>query len=364
MHLILEVSGSSVGVVSGVEEVMWGDSADISQTTIFKWWTALESAASSGKTRSRFATTRFWELLCADIFYEKSPSSSNVGVRRATPKDEITFMSWALESPRSPFNLRLYPNDLKEDEQEDWSNNTYYDRPSDAKLDTMSSQAASLWKSLLYLDMSTPSIGSLLHGLLNRTRTADDGPMEDMTAERIRIHDELSPFDSSRTTIIKKLAEDHNLYWGESVLVEGNIREDAPWTGFFWEIEDKLRTRFGKELVCTLHRSTMKHHTNSTQSLNTVVKTRQERVAAMDASIMAATLSRRLFFTQNGDVGLAPASTRPGDEVFYVAGGATPLLLRLIDGGGLRYEVVGDCYLLGMNEEEPSVLQYHSIYLV
>jgi hypothetical protein len=86
----------------------------------------------------------------------------------------------------------------------------------------------------------------------------------------------------------------------------------------------------------------------------------------MDASIMAATLSRRLFFLKNGDVGLAPAGTSIGDEVFYAAGGATPLVLRSCTDGGRdqHYEVVGDCYLLGMNDQVPPLARYDAIYLV
>lgn len=86
----------------------------------------------------------------------------------------------------------------------------------------------------------------------------------------------------------------------------------------------------------------------------------------MDASIMAATLSRRLFFTRNGDIGLAPANTRVGDEVFYVAGAATPLILRSAADGARaqRCEVVGDCYLLGMNDKAPPLVRYDAMYLI
>lgn len=81
---------------------------------------------------------------------------------------------------------------------------------------------------------------------------------------------------------------------------------------------------------------------------------------------MAATLSRRLFFTKDWRVGLAPASTRRGDEVFYVAGAATPLILRRSTDGNRvdHYEVVGDCYVLGMNDVAPPSIRYESIYLV
>lgn len=232
---VLQVSASSTGVVSHVEEVMWGDSADVSRNTIAKWWAALENAGSTGRTR-------FWELLCAEIFCEKAPSSSNVGVRRTTTKDEITFMSWAIESPRSPFNLYPHPDEA---DQEVWPSDTYYDRPGDAHLDKMSSAAARLWKSLLYLDIDTPSTGLLLDGLLGRG-TADDEFFEANTSDSIR--DRLAPFDGDRTVLFEKLAE-HGFFLGDTMVANGRVQEDVPWVDVFWEMEHKLRTRFDGELV-------------------------------------------------------------------------------------------------------------------
>lgn len=356
---VLGVSASSIARVAQVEEVMWGDSANVTCNTILKWWMAMELEVSNG--RALFSSTRFWELLCAEIFCEKLPSSSNIGVRRTTSKDEITFMSWAIDSPRSPFNMRQYPNGGEGDEQESWSMNSYYDRIGNKDLDTMSSQAAGLWKSLLYLDISMPHAHSLLESLVTRS-TADSSCFGDVTSEDIR--GTLSPLKGRTKDVLKKISEEHGLFWGDSMMVDDNFKDDAPWSALFWEIQDKLTDKFGQELV----RSTPRlgtEDTDSTQSLHVATNTRQERIAAMDSSIMAATLSRRLFFTKDGDVGLAPADTRPGDEVFYVAGAATPLVLRAVDDDRVRhFEVVGDCYLLGMNDSGPSGLRYDATYLV
>lgn len=62
-------------------------------------------------------------------------------------------------------------------------------------------------------------------------------------------------------------------------------------------------------------------------------------------------LRRRTFFeAANGHIGLAPKSTRPGDEICVILGCQTPLILRS-DGRGTR-RIVGQCYVHGVMEGE------------
>lgn len=57
-----------------------------------------------------------------------------------------------------------------------------------------------------------------------------------------------------------------------------------------------------------------------------------------------------------GYVGVAPRSTKAGDEVFVVVGCQQPLVLRRqVGGGGHRYAVVGECYVEGCARGEPLV---------
>lgn len=61
-----------------------------------------------------------------------------------------------------------------------------------------------------------------------------------------------------------------------------------------------------------------------------------------------------------GYVGVAPRSTKAGDEVFVVVGCQQPLVLRRqigggVGGGGHRYTVVGECYVEGCARGEPLV---------
>lgn len=52
---------------------------------------------------------------------------------------------------------------------------------------------------------------------------------------------------------------------------------------------------------------------------------------------------RRLFVTENGSMGLAPADSREGDLIVYFSGGLYPFALR--PAGDDTFVMVGDCYL-------------------
>lgn len=58
------------------------------------------------------------------------------------------------------------------------------------------------------------------------------------------------------------------------------------------------------------------------------------------------TANRTLIATMDGQVGLGPCGTAPGDRVTALSGSDVPLLLREVDGGG--YEYVGEAFLEGI----------------
>ncbi|KAK0644234.1 heterokaryon incompatibility protein-domain-containing protein [Cercophora newfieldiana] len=62
-------------------------------------------------------------------------------------------------------------------------------------------------------------------------------------------------------------------------------------------------------------------------------------------------LSRRLFVTKGGYMGLGPREMQPGDEVFLVRGSRTPLVFRAKP-GSVQRELVGDCYVCGIMQGE------------
>ncbi|QDS74145.1 hypothetical protein FKW77_001233 [Venturia effusa] len=59
---------------------------------------------------------------------------------------------------------------------------------------------------------------------------------------------------------------------------------------------------------------------------------------------------RAMFETQAGHIGLAPRFAAPGDEVFAVVGSAYPMILR--KKADDLYEVVGPCYIAGLQQGE------------
>lgn len=61
------------------------------------------------------------------------------------------------------------------------------------------------------------------------------------------------------------------------------------------------------------------------------------------------------FLGTGGYVGVAPPSTKIGDEIFVVVGCQQPLVLRNCLKGANRYSVVGECYVEGCARGEPLV---------
>jgi Heterokaryon incompatibility protein (HET) len=86
----------------------------------------------------------------------------------------------------------------------------------------------------------------------------------------------------------------------------------------------------------------------------------RDEAIATDRAIASATTSRRFFITDNEFMGLGPKTMRAGDEVFVLAGGTTPFLLRpvgkrnipRVDGAKECFELVGDCYVHGIMDGE------------
>ena len=66
-------------------------------------------------------------------------------------------------------------------------------------------------------------------------------------------------------------------------------------------------------------------------------------------------VTRRLFRTDNGLLGLGPRSLQTGDHVFVLLGARVPFVLRpiqLVGGSRNRYEMVGEAYIHGIMQGE------------
>ena len=66
----------------------------------------------------------------------------------------------------------------------------------------------------------------------------------------------------------------------------------------------------------------------------------------------SATYKRRLFFTQEGYICLAPKGARVGDQIYLLFGAEVPYVLRRKGDGLQTFEVVGECYCHGIMEGE------------
>jgi hypothetical protein len=92
----------------------------------------------------------------------------------------------------------------------------------------------------------------------------------------------------------------------------------------------------------------------------------KNEVSIVDDSVLTATLSRRLIVGDNY-IGLGPANTKVGDELFFIEGGKTPFVLRSRSQcRQMKYEIVGDCYVQDMmdNGAAKSMSEWKDILLV
>jgi hypothetical protein len=70
-------------------------------------------------------------------------------------------------------------------------------------------------------------------------------------------------------------------------------------------------------------------------------------------SFLEACIGRRIFVTKKGYFGIGPAELEEGDEIYILAGGKLPLVLRPLPKSRLRaFELVGDCYVHGIMDGE------------
>lgn len=69
-------------------------------------------------------------------------------------------------------------------------------------------------------------------------------------------------------------------------------------------------------------------------------------------NVHLATKCRGLVAADNGYIGLAPASAHEGDVVYAVLSCASLIVLRPVEGSAGRFQVIGECFLYGMNNGE------------
>ncbi|KAF2652630.1 hypothetical protein K491DRAFT_726445 [Lophiostoma macrostomum CBS 122681] len=324
----LEVRAMEISHVVKVEEVMWGDSASICRQTLRNWWQAVNN-----RKERRYAMTQpisdFWRLLCADAicFQPNLPGQ----VRRATAEDGLDFLKWTEISERSPFPRSESNETTRERLRSINGYRTvrplildYYASKHDMWSDALLSPRESVWKTLSRAGLTPHQMGASPNSAQNILRLH----YTDLFDQALVFERALDALYTRRSSKITWFID-----W-----ITGLAKLDAPWNVFFDDACEYLNKNF--EQTCP---NRMGHL--------------EDRVAAMDSSIMAATLSRRLFLTGNDYMGLGPADTEQGDSLFFVDGGKTPFVLRQVAGN--TYHVVGDCYLQGLMDAGlvPSMLR-------
>ena len=78
----------------------------------------------------------------------------------------------------------------------------------------------------------------------------------------------------------------------------------------------------------------------------------QQAMVQFMGAAASATYKRRLFFTQEGYIGLAPKGAKVGDEIYLLFGAEVPYVLRRKGDDLQTFEVVGECYCHGIMEGE------------
>ncbi|KAL5372638.1 hypothetical protein DPSP01_013346 [Paraphaeosphaeria sporulosa] len=94
-----------------------------------------------------------------------------------------------------------------------------------------------------------PNMGSLLEEVLGRGTAAAVSVGLNPSME---IQHRFAPFDGDTKTIIEKLATEHGLFWGDSMVLDGKIQEDVACAEVYLEMEEKLWPLLGRSCVSIL----------------------------------------------------------------------------------------------------------------
>lgn len=335
----LQVRGVSVGEINSVQNVMWADNDDVVRNTILYWWCWIIYKYGS------MQLLNFWKILCADIICSTSSNAMPTEYRRSRPEDELRFVLWALNAEKSPFREPI-PTGL-------W-NGLLSEHFREAR-----EQKKRLHGQHLLMELLSEHGRSWCRFLLlqDRVRNNNEPRMCDAVLE-------FFPDKRERDVMAKELVEEVGLPasekegWLQALSIDlASIRlrindleesqRDYIREGRADEYREKLhglhslrrasesawgKATWNKVLHYFENWIESRYKCGSMKSL----QPQNLEVVTMDRSIMSATLSRRLFTTHHGLVGLAPADADINDTVVLIQGGRTPFLLRGKNGRQIR----------------------------
>jgi hypothetical protein len=275
----LQVKGSSIGRITTVDGIMWGgDVASIWRDTLSSWSLRISDVSTPDGKQD------FWRFFCGDII---CLNENPIQYRRMQSCDELTLMTWASESQKSPIAITH---------------------------DAFWSTEAKIWRDIQVLWPQQ----KVLTWIEQRST-------EDLIPYGLAKHEQ--DRRDMIQTLLHFLGDDN--FETESLSKLMNAWKNLPWRNILNQLRVRLAQKFGEhgQLDPEFHR---------------------ERIPNIDTSITAATLSRRLIVS-GPNIGLGPADTQVGDELFFLKGGKTPFVLRKTSAEpelyGPKYELVGDCYI-------------------
>jgi hypothetical protein len=301
-EILLLMKGCKLGTINLVDDVMWGgDLARIWRSTLASWCEVYERWDAVWRVENMFFSRQtFWRMLCGDAICK---SEQGTEFRRTVPGDELAFMMWTEVSEMSPSTL-TYSHEYWSDEARAWR---------DIRL---------LWGDKFSWGVTDPSTG--LH-IIDAIKTDDDF----LPLEHRWTHGFQPQWTREfRRQELERFVKQWHIDEQPMIDASGDIRKDYPWEALLSHVTARLMAKFGPEF-----------------DLN--VQTQSKLVPTIEIAIMTATLSRRLIASDNY-VGLGPANTQVGDELYLLGGGKTPFILHAAEtqfGPHVWNEIVGDCYV-------------------
>lgn len=299
----LVMHGMKVEKVLCVGDVMWGEDATCCRDTLNNWWSFLK-VRGSGTVGVPNPRPAFWSIITADTITEPQGTTQ---VRRAQQDDQLTFAVWMIHSKSSTFYTRSHT----------WSN------------------GAKSWQNVLLLWPQKSVLDSYFQAThISQADYWPFGLLGNREEQLRRIKELLLSLDDALLTEAKFFDS------------EGIWRENAPWRDLLVKVREQLTNRYGEHVDLR-------------------VQKRMKLIPMIDNSFMAATLSRRLI-ASNNYIGLGPADARVGDELYFLAGGKTPFVLRPSTRVPAKFEIVGDCYIVGLMDGDAAQTEgrWEPIYLV
>jgi hypothetical protein len=318
----LLVEALEIGKIVSVYDVMWGaDTPSIWQNTLTLWKKVASKffGVQHHGMKDRLLTTPgdgihsdegmegFWRLICGDVIHRDQGIAKVWS--RVRESDELTFMMWAMNSPKSPFKMSRTT--------ELWKMTA----PGEKMLtivrneDGIWSTKAIVWRNIQVLWPGQPILGPI--------EWIEDQPPGDLVPRGLAEH--LDP-DNKIKALLQFLVDN-------GADVEITKQPENGWIGLPW-----------REILVRIRQHLALHYGNDKLD----PEAHRKLIPNIDNSIMAVTLSRRLIVSDR-HIGLGPADAREGDELFFLKGGKTPFVLRETsaqpDLVGPKCELVGDCYI-------------------